>query len=118
MSPFNYLLLGFVLLVLLGFDYLDLRAIEIPDEPDHGRVRRFKLGDCVDVVRGGFTQECSLVLERVCDPAPVPHFLGSSRGPGNCRYRISGYDGWVYDWMLELHKYPPQTQSAYSSLHS
>lgn len=75
-------------------------VLELPRPPAvKERICRFTTGDVVDVVRGGFKLPGCTILEMQSDPVDVPgysHCAGKS-----ARYRITGYDHWVYDWMLE-----------------
>ena len=62
------------------------------------RIQRFKPGDLVAVVRGGLRHGPAEVLEVFLEP----HTPGYEHCAGNsARYRVAGYDGDLYDWMLE-----------------
>ncbi len=66
-----------------------------------GRVARFKVGDVVDIVRGGLSLPACAVLSVTSDP--LHDVTGKITNAGkSAKYRVSGYDYVAYDWMLEL----------------
>lgn len=67
------------------------------DQP--GRVRRFNVGDRVDVVRGGMRLPNVTILTWQSDPLEYPGF--SHCAGKSAKYRVTGYDGPVWDWQLE-----------------
>jgi len=65
---------------------------------EHGRVRRFAVGDKVYIAHP--KNECTptTVLRWVADSHPTgyEHCSGNS-----VKYRLEGHNDWVYDWQLE-----------------
>lgn len=67
------------------------------DQP--GRVRRFNVGDRVNILRAAPKLQGVTILTWHSDPLDYPGF--SHCAGKSAKYWLTGYDGPVYDWQLE-----------------
>lgn len=80
-------------------------TLPLPTLTADGRVKRFSIGDRVDIVRGGRKVQGLEVLAWVSHPTTDYGLFG---GVGkSAKYLLSGYVDWVYDWELELSRTEP-----------